>query len=102
MAGCSQNLFRRDFYDKVERPLFVLTIFGAIEWVFIDRYALISGYVKFMALKGSDFLGVSNEFSYMVSFAGIEVKRMMSTFLSPLALALFFDRADELLFDEIL
>ena len=36
------------------------------------------------------------------SFAGIEVKRMMSTFLSPLALALFSHRADELLFDEIL
>lgn len=67
-----------------------ITVFGMLEFFFIPRNVLISGLIPYSVLKGGNIASYSNrDFSYIVEYGGIEFKRMMSIFLSPLGLAYF-------------
>jgi len=68
----------------------LVILFGIVELLFIQRQTLISGLISYNRLKGGDLENLGTvDFSYIVEFGGILVKRMMSFFLSPLGLAYF-------------
>lgn len=69
----------------------VIVIFGFIEVLFIPRYSLIDGLIAISKLKGGEnnlYLR-ENMLAYIMDYGKIEIKRMMSFFLSPLGFAYF-------------
>jgi hypothetical protein len=68
----------------------LIVVFGFVEFFFIPRVDLISGFLPMGVIKGQDSVNLlKGDYSYIVEYSGYYFKRMMSFFLSPLSLAYF-------------
>ncbi len=70
----------------------IIILFGFVEFVFIPRDILVSGLMRYIAIKNNTPELISaepGEMLYIVNFGGFTIKRIMSFFLSPLSIAYF-------------